>query len=166
MNTCIGQIMPDLTWMGYVAPTASSLGSYVTYSLNDARLSGAKYAMINLGDYNCPSCQQSATELSSGAAAVIAKGGVVIEVLTSRNIGATPATQTDLENWIQAYQLANTTVIDPPNMPLYTIQNFGPREQAYIIDLSTMKIVEVAEGVIDGTPHSAGVGLSDMQTLL
>ena len=29
-----------------------------------------------------------------------------------------------------------------------------------------MKIVDISQGVIDGTPHSASVGLAEMHTLL
>jgi hypothetical protein len=125
-----------------------------------------RYAMFSLGDFNCISCQASAQELASGAASVVAAGGVVIEVLTSTNIGATPATQTDLQNWIGNFNLVNTTVKDPDGTGTYTLDNDGPREQAYIVDLSTMKIVDIVVGVIDGTPHSAGVALAQMHTLL
>jgi hypothetical protein len=165
----VGSVIENLKWIGYSDPAANTLATnepYAAYSLDDARKSGMRYAMFNLGDFNCVSCQQSAMELASGAASVVAAGGVVIEVLTSTNIGASPATQTDLQNWINNFSLVNTTVKDPDGAGTYTLDNYGPREQAYIIDLSTMKIVDIEVGVIDGTPHSAGQGLSKMHMLL
>jgi len=165
----VGSVIENITWVGYSDPTARTLATnepYASYSLDDARKSGMRYAMFNLGDFNCPSCQASAMELASGAASVVAAGGVVIEVLTSTNIGASPATQTNLENWINNFNLVNTSVKDPDGSGTYTLDNYGPREQAYIIDLSTMKIVDILQGVIDGTPHSAGLGLAEMHTLL
>ena len=167
----VGDVITDMQWIGYVDPTASEVATsepYVVYSLNDARTSGAHYAMIHLAETECPGCQMAATQLEAGGAAVVQAGGVMIEVLETTGFIAT-ASQTDLEQWIGKYQLPITSVKDPGTATV-TLDTLGRREQAYIIDLTTMKILDVFVGNTDGggaaTSYSAEQGMAEMHTLL
>jgi hypothetical protein len=160
-----------MQWIGYVDPTANAVATtepYVMYSLDDARMSGAHYAMIHLAETDCPGCQMAATQLEAGGAAVVQAGGVMIEVLETTGFVAT-ASQMDLEQWIGKYQLPITSVKDPGTVTT-TLDVLGRREQAYIIDLTTMTILDVIEGNTDGggaaTTYSASEGMTEMHMLL
>jgi len=97
-GTRVGDVIANMHWIGYVDPMASAIATnepYVMYSLDDARRSGARYAMINLAESDCPGCQVSASQLQTGGAPVVQAGGVVIEVLETTGF-VSQATQTSL----------------------------------------------------------------------
>jgi hypothetical protein len=158
-----------MTWIGYVDDAATGVATsepYVGYSLDDARKSGKHYAMINLAESYCPGCQKSAGEIASGGPAVVQAGGVVIEVLETTGF-TTQATQSGLQAWVNKYSLPVTTVKDPDGTGTATLNALGGREHAYIVDLTTMKIVDVISGDITGIgATSGGLGLTEMHTLL
>jgi hypothetical protein len=158
-----------MTWSGYGDDAANVVAAtlpYGSYSLDDARKSGKHYAMINLAESDCPGCQKSAGEIASGGPSVVAAGGVVIEVLETTGF-TTQATKTSLDAWINKYQLPVTTVKDPDGTGTATLNALGQREQAYIIDLTTMKIVQIIQGDITGIgATSGGKAMTEMHTLL
>jgi hypothetical protein len=158
-----------MSWIGYVDDAANAVATtepYVAYTLDDARKSGKHYAMINLAESDCPGCQKSAGEIASGGAAVVQAGGVVIEVLETTGF-TTQATQTSLQAWINKYKLPVTTVKDPDGTGTATLNALGGREHAYIVDLTTMKIVDVITGDITGIGNtSGGLAMTEMHTLL
>ena len=168
-GTAVGDTIPDMKWIGYVDDAASAVATtlpYISYSLDDARKSGMHYAMINLAESDCPGCQKSAGEIASGGAAVVAAGGVVIEVLETTGFVNQP-TQANLQAWINKYSLPVTTVKDPDGTGTPTLNTLGPREHAYIIDLTTMKIVDVITGDNTGFGNtSGGLAMTEMHTLL
>ena len=167
-----GSIIQDMNWIGYVDPTANAVATtepYVAYSLDDARKSGAHYAMIHLSETDCPGCQLAATQLEADGAAVVQAGGVVIEVLETTGF-ITQASQTGLQQWIGSYKLPVTSVKDPDGTGTATLNALGGREQAYIVDLTTMKILDVIQGNHNGggaaTSYAANLGMTEMHTLL
>jgi hypothetical protein len=165
----VGSVIADMNWIGYVDDKAAVVATtlpYVPYTLNDARLSGKHYAMINLAESDCPGCQKSAGEIETGGPSVVEAGGVVIEVLETTGF-VDQATQADLEAWINKYSLMVTTVKDPDGTGTPTLDSLGQREQAYIIDLTTMKIIQIIEGDTSGVgATSGGKALTAMHTLL
>jgi hypothetical protein len=87
---------------------------------------------------------------------VVDAGGAVVEILATKGFLATAAvTQADLIAWIGAYHLPVTTVKDPDALQGQSIQALYRREIAYIIDLSTMKIVDRIDGDVTGQGASA-----------
>jgi hypothetical protein len=168
-GTTTGAIIANMTWIGYADDAADAIATtkpYASYSLDDARTSGNHYAMINLGESDCPGCQKSAGELETGAQAVVQAGGVVIEVLETTGFVAQPA-KADLDAWVNKYSLVNTTVKDPDGTGTPTLNTLGPREHAYIIDLTTMKIVDIITGDDTGIGNtSGGLAMTEMHTLL
>ena len=161
-----------MQWIGYVDPTANAVATtepYVMYSLDDARKSGAHYAMIHLAETDCPGCQTAATQLEASAAAVVQAGGVMIEVLETTGF-FTQATQTGLQQWIGSYKLPITSVKDPDGTGTATLTALGGREHVYIIDLTTMKILDYIAGDDAGggsaSQYSADLGMAEMHTLL
>lgn len=183
--------MPNKTWIGYVDDDASELATmepYVSYSLGDvyadAQKSGKKYMMINLADFSCPGCAESGQQLSaigdsgvSAGASVVQAGGVVIELLEAVDLQYIP-TQMQLETWISdktlavlggvyPHQLFVTTVEDPnPGNGMVAAPSlafFGRRDQAYIVDLTTMKILQYIDGSI--VPANGGTGNSSYKAM-
>lgn len=168
-GTKVGSVIANMTWIGYVDDPADAVATtkpYVMYSLDDARKSGKHYAMINLAETFCPGCQKSAGELAAGGPAVVNAGGVVIEVLETTGF-TTQATKSDLTNWVNKYSLPITSVKDPDGTGTPTLNALGQREQAYIIDLTTMKIIQIIAGDISGVgATSGGKAMTAMHTLL
>jgi hypothetical protein len=177
-----GCVIPNLSWMGYVdnagdAPAISE--PYVSYSLldlyNEAHVSGKKYAMINIAEFICPGCQNSATEMGmatdggdTAGASVDQAGGILIEVLMTNatNVGGAP-TMANLTAWAMKYDLHFTAVADlDPSLP--TNNTLGRRDQAFIIDLTTMKVLQDINGSIfaDGNNNSGALGMAAMHKLL
>ena len=166
-----GCVMPNMQWIGYVNDAADALSMtkpYVSYSLDDARQSGAKYAMINIAEFLCPGCAQSADDLSAGGAAVVQAGGVVVEVLMT-DVFTMIATKQNLDSYVQNHMLSVTSVKDPDtSMGTPTYDQMGRRDQAYIIDLSNMTVIQCIDGNIAAMPgmNSGTLGLMAMHTLL
>ena len=172
-----GCVIPNLTWMGYVDDAADAVATtkpFRSYSLNDvyndAHVSGKRYAMINLAEFLCPGCQHSAMELMSGGQAVVQAGGVVVEVLMTD--GFTTAAKmndaglNDVTAWVDKYMLDVTTVGDF-NASTPTLNTLGRRDQAYIVDLTTMTVLQYINGSTSAvTNNSAALAMTAMHTLL
>jgi len=181
-HLAVGCVLPNTSWIGYDDEAANALATtepYAAYSLGDAfsnaRKSGKRYAMLNVAEFDCPGCQKSAGELGavgdsgvSAGAAVVQAGGVVIEVLETAGF-VDIATEADLQSWVSKYSLMVTTVEDPgaSGTPSPSLAFFGQREQAYIIDLTTMKILQYIDGDITGVgATSGGLAMTAMHQLL
>ncbi len=93
---------------------------------------------------------------------VVDAGGVIIEILATNTSTGTvqPASKADLDAWVTAYKLPVTSVRDPDNLPKQTINALVQREYCYVVDLKTMKIVNLYMGSI------IGVGTSAAQTAM
>jgi hypothetical protein len=171
-----GCVIPNLNWMGYVDDAGDAIATskpYVAYSLldmyNDAHKSGKKYAMVNIAEFDCPGCQNSATEMgasTNGGASVDMAGGVMVEVLMTAGFIAAP-TKDNLDSWVNKYSLSFTVMADVDSS-LPTNNTLGRRDQAYIIDLTTMKILQYIDGsvVAAGNNNSGALGMAAMHTLL
>jgi hypothetical protein len=75
---------------------------------------------------------------------VVQAGGAIVEIMASD-------TRMELDNWVNNYQLFTTTVRDPDSMTSQTLNALVRREYSYVVDLSTMKILNVYIGTTDGT---------------
>jgi hypothetical protein len=167
LNT--GCVLPNVGWIGYDDETASVLATsepYVAYSLDQARRTGKCYAMINIAESQSPGSQQSAQELQDGGAAVVQAGGVIIEVLATDGFVTQP-TKAQLDSWVNTYLLHVTTVKDPDDAGTASNDLFGRRDQAYIVDLRTMTVIQYIDGSITASQtNSAGLAMAQMSTLL
>ena len=76
-------------------------------------------------------------------------GGIVIEILETKSFAS--VTKADLDAWIDSAKLPVTSMIDPPGTGTPTFTALGQRENSYIVDLSTMKIVRFIVGDTTGT---------------
>ncbi len=78
---------------------------------------------------------------------------MIIEVLQTRAFAA--PTKSDLDTWINGYSLPVTSVIDPPSKPKATFDTYGGREQVFVLDMRTMKILRYVQGSVVGTGDSS-----------
>jgi hypothetical protein len=76
-------------------------------------------------------------------------GGAVVEILAENSIGGTAA-KSDLDAWITAYSLTVTSMRDADGSASASHNALGIRESAFIVDLSTMKIVQMVPGDTTG----------------
>jgi hypothetical protein len=144
-GTQVGDTFPFLQWQGYVEGGADaglvSNGAWTAYNSDDLRRSGKQWAIVHLTDFDCPGCRHAATQLAARVTDAGADGPAVVEVLGSISIQALPADRAHLEAWITTYALNVTAVIDAPGHAFATLQSFGVRETALVLDLATMQIV-------------------------
>ncbi len=77
--------------------------------------------------------------MAANTTRIAASGAASIEILVPYAGGN--AQRTHLEQWINRYQLRITTVIDAsPNQTLANAQ-LGGRDQTFIVELSTMRVL-------------------------
>ena len=83
-------------------------------------------------------------------------GGVVVEVLQTA-YGGEPTGQ-DLDAWIAGYQVTVSSVIDRDlDAETETYAALGIREQTFIVELATMKVVWQVNGSILGIGESSAM---------
>jgi hypothetical protein len=75
--------------------------------------------------------------LGEEGARIAEAGGIAIELVEQGASGGEPATQADLDAWIDTFDLEIATV-HPSDGALEQLEG---REHTYVIDLSTMEIV-------------------------
>jgi hypothetical protein len=85
---------------------------------------------------------------------IVDAGGLIIEVLASK-VGAAQPSEADLRAWVDKGTLIVHSLIDPPGNANATLNAFGIRETAVIVDLRTMKILKKINGSTAGTPPSS-----------
>lgn len=84
---------------------------------------------------------------------MIAAGGRVIQILMTN--GGQRATRSALDAWVNRFDLRITALIDPAGVGTRTLNTYGVRESAFIVDLSTMRIVRKINGSVTGIGPSA-----------
>jgi len=96
---------------------------------------------------------------------IVDAGGIIVEILATK--ASAPPTESDLRTWISSNTLMVTAVIDAADAPKATLNAFGIRETAVIVDLRTMKILQKINGSTTGAPPSSIQQLlSEMLTLV
>ena len=90
----------------------------------------------------------------------------MLEIL-SQNNSRGPASKTDLDAWIEAYNLDVSTMIDAPSTPMAAIMAAGIRETVFIVEIPSMKILYVDHGDTSGrTASSIGAAVTKILALL
>jgi hypothetical protein len=165
----VGNTIENYQFRGHVNDAGMALSNTLPltdHSLDDVRKSGGKYALIHLSAFYCAGCRSAANDLGNSTLALPVQqaGGRVIEVLFS---GQMPGSQPlpELSAWITSYDLKVTALA--PNAGNTLVASASDREHAYIVDLSTMKIVWTVFGSYGPTTNSsAKQGLAKMKELL
>lgn len=76
-------------------------------------------------------------------------GGTVVQILESYAGG--PASRANLDAWVTKYPVVTTTLIDTPaGTGTKTLATYGMREQVFIVEMKTMKIVKKISGSVLG----------------
>jgi hypothetical protein len=86
---------------------------------------------------------------------VVKAGGAIVEILSGdpRN---------ELDAWVTNFNLFTTTVRDPDGMPTQTLDALVRREYSYVVDLNSMKILNVYIGTTDGSmPNGVSSSLKE-----
>lgn len=78
---------------------------------------------------------------------------MIIEVLQTAGFSA--PTKSNLDAWINTYSLPVTSLIDPPSKPKATFDTYGGREQVFVLDMRTMKILRYVQGSLAGSGDSS-----------
>ncbi|MEZ4392484.1 MAG: hypothetical protein R3A48_15455 [Polyangiales bacterium] len=89
---------------------------------------------------------------------MIEAGGRVIQILMTN--GGQRATRSALDAWVNRFDLRITALIDPAGVGTRTLNTYGVRESAFIVDLSTMRVVRRINGSV------AGIGPSAIQQIV
>ncbi len=95
-------------------------------------------------------------------------GGIVLEILETRAFSAPK--KNDLDTWVNTYKLTVTSLIDPASAPRATYDTYGTREIAFVVELSTMKVLKKYQGNTappsTSTPSSIDSAVTDILALL
>jgi hypothetical protein len=91
--------------------------------------------------------------LAAQGKSVVDAGGAVVEILMTKAGG--PVARADLDAWATKYPFVTTTLMDPPGSGTPTFDAWGRREQTFVVELSTMKIVKKISGSIAGVGDSS-----------
>lgn len=152
-GTRVGSVIADASFFGYTsfdknARTLVPISFHDYYDPDGTR--GAKLIYFSAGAIWCPPCNTEAGDLAdpTGAAALSQKYGIQFLsnlVQGARQDSAFPATEQDLNTWLNKYKLPFAVFLDPAHkLDIYfdaTGIPFG-----MLIDPRTMKIVKTTDG--------------------
>jgi hypothetical protein len=148
-GTSVGATLADLDFAGYVRFAAGSAlattAPWATFSFAELRATCKQYALVHLAAAWCGPCQQSSIGLAQSWSTVKPKGGLLVEVLADGTPSGTAPTRTLLDAWVSQTNTPYTSLIDAPTSPLRALDTLG-FDMAYVVDLSTMKILYVQQG--------------------
>jgi hypothetical protein len=131
--------------------------AFGSYSFDDLRQSGPRYALILTVASWCTSCKAAADDLGDRGHEVVDAGGQVIELMIDGPQVGQDATQSDLDLWITTYDLRVNTVAFTDDGGLGRT-TFPAREYAYIVDLDAMEVLWQQSGLYS-TPTIAVIGI-------
>ncbi len=72
---------------------------------------------------------------------------IIVESLAEGSSQSVQAETTHLDPWISAGEISFTTLIDPPGVGMRVVQQLGPRETSFIVELSSMKVLSRVYGL-------------------
>ncbi len=67
---------------------------------------------------------------------------IFVDLLAEGAMSTVPATEPQLDAWISAFEIPFTTAIDLEGVGLRILKDFSPVENAYLVDLETLTIVQ------------------------
>jgi len=70
---------------------------------------------------------------------------IFVDLLAEGSTETEPATDKHVDVWIEDKEISFTTACDPPGVGQRIINDFSPVENAFLIELGSMKIVEHAQ---------------------
>jgi hypothetical protein len=86
----------------------------------------------------------------------VADKAIFVELLAEGSpLHTSPTTKANLDNWITTFSVPFTTLRDPDGVGLRIVKDFAPRENTFVIELATMKVLyrgygyDKVQGAID-----------------
>lgn len=139
----VGSVIANLDFVGRVSldPMAGPASSFPwkPLTLDDVRRTCKPWALVFVPAYWCGPCRANAKMLAEQTQSINDAGGVVIEILVDGSPAGTPPTQQMLDSFVSTSGVNFTSVIDPPDKPLRTLDLLG-FDAAYVVELATMTI--------------------------
>jgi hypothetical protein len=121
-------------------------GNVALHMLHCAAASGYRYALIDISSVWCPHCRDEAQQLpTTWVPQWNQRGGIVFSVLEDGNTVNTPATLSDLNNWVTTYGSNYPVVLDPQET-LVSGTNLQAWPANIIIDLRNMTVYDSVFG--------------------
>ena len=152
----VGNVVDNFKFQGYFSPSKTSgLASTETFgevSWDMLRMTpDAKYLMIHMAAYWCGPCLSAAKQLAAKAPEMVPKGGLLMGVLTEGRTPSEPATESNLGSFINKAKAPFTYTLDSVS-PQTDLESYfdSLRDSFIIIDLSTMKIVNIIDNFSGG----------------
>lgn len=70
---------------------------------------------------------------------------IFVDLLAEGSSPPEPVTEAELDAWIEGPGIAFTTVIDLPGAGQRILKDFSPKDNTYLVELSSLTIVEHAQ---------------------
>lgn len=67
---------------------------------------------------------------------------IFVDLLAAGETSTVPATEVHLGAWIEAFEIPFTTAIDLPGVGPRILKDFSPAENAYLVELDTLTILQ------------------------
>lgn len=145
----VGDTLEDLRFDGFISPVDGKLANrreVESTSFSELRKTGKRYAVIHVSALWCESCTLGALDLSEHAQTVMARDGVILELLVDGSASGFDPTFRELDQWVEMGGLEITTVAPGDDR---VREVFPSREHAYIVELETMKVVWKHSGLFE-----------------
>jgi hypothetical protein len=143
-----GDILTNFAFQGLVneestAPTKDAPWAD-QYSVGRLSKTDARYALIHVSAIGDPASEAAAVKLVEDAPGLQGKGAQIVEVLVTAD--GTPASESELREWVSTHEMSVTAVVDSPDSPLTVFDAAGSPESAFIIKIPEMKIEWFSHG--------------------
>jgi hypothetical protein len=146
-GTTPGSVMPNYRFLGYPnSDTTMGLQTVAFADFYDPCMKRYKLLHVTVAAVWCVPCNEETTALVAGAAALTAKGAVVLQVLDDGPIMGTPATKADLDYWITLHGTMFTEALDPMLTNLGSLVDAATVPWNCDLDPRTMEILDQSSG--------------------
>lgn len=141
----VGQVVENGSFRGRKGGLTTPRETFDLASYYAMRASGKRYLVLNVAAFWCSPCKEEAKEMQSRIVPTYEPKGVAFLTVVLEDAARQPATDTNVDTWIQTYGLTFPVANDDDG---YVTQFFDKSAMPLnmIIDLQTMKIVTKVVG--------------------
>ncbi len=144
-GTNVGQVVENGTFRGRKGGLATPRETFDLASYYAMRTAGKRYLVLNVAAFWCSPCKEEAKEMQSRVVPTYGPKGVAFLTVILEDAARQPATDANVDTWIQTYGLTFPVANDEDG---YVTQFFDKSAMPLnmILDLQTMKIVTKVVG--------------------
>lgn len=144
-GTEVGQVVENGTFRGRRGGMSTTRETFDLASYYAMRAEGKRYMVLNVAAFWCSPCKEEAREMQSRIVPTYGPKGVAFLTIILEDASRRPATDANVDLWIQTYGLTYPVANDDDG---YVTQFFDKSAMPLnmIIDLQTMKIVTKVVG--------------------